>query len=152
MADHVGLVVLGVTGFQSPARAGRGRRSGARNGGRKGAAGPDTHPEVACGLGLAGGWPATTNLTAEELGFRRGIRDAGGDSRHFGPIPSRGRLKAARRTYSARRAAGGSTESAALGGSHGAACRLLGGSTGRRRALGERRKEEGASRGAVGVL
>jgi hypothetical protein len=63
---------------QSPARAGRGRRSGARNGGGKGAAGPDTHPDVAGGLGLAGGRPAVANLVATDLGFQRGNGDSSG--------------------------------------------------------------------------
>jgi hypothetical protein len=76
-------------------------------GGGKGAAGPGAHWEPAGGVGLAGGWPETMNFGGGGARFRRGIRDAGGDSRHFGPIPSRGRLQAVRRTFSARRAAGG---------------------------------------------
>jgi hypothetical protein len=57
----------------------------------RGEVGPGAHPEFAGGLGLAGGWPAASNLAAEELGFWRGIRDGDGDSGHGGSIPSAGR-------------------------------------------------------------
>jgi hypothetical protein len=131
---------------QTPAMAGRGRRDDAGKGRGRGPGGPGAHPGCAGGLGLAGGWPAASNLAAASSVLRRGIRDVGGDSRHFGPIPSRGRLKAARRTYSARREAGGSTGSAAIGGVHGAACRSLGGrARGREAREREREREEEAS-------
>jgi hypothetical protein len=42
-----------------------GRRSGARRGEGRGLAGPETHWELAGGVGLARGWPAATNLAAE---------------------------------------------------------------------------------------
>jgi hypothetical protein len=72
---------------QAPAATSHGRRYSAGRGGVKGPAGPEAHRGDACGVGLAGGWPAARNLTGEELHFRRGIRDGGGDSGHGGSIP-----------------------------------------------------------------
>jgi hypothetical protein len=70
-----------------PATAGHGGGYGAEEGGGKGAAGPEAHRGDACGVGLAGGWPETTNFGGGGAHFRRGIRDGGGDSGHLGLIP-----------------------------------------------------------------
>jgi hypothetical protein len=75
------------TGSQASPAAGHGGGYSAEEGGGKGAARLGAHREPAGGVGLAGGWPAAMNLAVEELSFRRGIRDGGGDSGHLGSIP-----------------------------------------------------------------
>jgi hypothetical protein len=85
-------------------------------GGGRGAAGPGAHREPAGGVGLARGWTAAMNLAAEEVGFRRGIRDADDDSGRVAPIPSTGRQRTARRTFSARQGSSGQRLIVALGG------------------------------------
>jgi hypothetical protein len=62
--------------------AGNGRpwrvlRRGKRKG--RGPGGPEAHREPAGDVGLAGDGLAVMNLAGEELHFRRGIRDGGGD-------------------------------------------------------------------------
>jgi hypothetical protein len=67
------------TGSQAPPVASHGEGSGVREGGEKGAAGPEAHREPAGEVALAGGWPGSTNFGDGEACFRRGIRDGGGD-------------------------------------------------------------------------
>jgi hypothetical protein len=79
-------------------------------------AGPGAHREPAGGVDLAGGWTAATNSVAEEVGFRRGIRDAGDDSGRVAPIPLIGRQRTARRTFSVPQRSKGECGTAGLGG------------------------------------
>jgi hypothetical protein len=82
VGSHVGQVgwaEASPTCSQTPATVGHGGGYGVKEGGGKVPAGPEAHRGDACGVGLAGGWPAARNLTGEELHFRRGIRDGGGD-------------------------------------------------------------------------
>jgi hypothetical protein len=125
-AGHLGLVGWGVAQpdrLPGTPATGHGDGYGAGRGGGKGAAGPEAHPGCAGGVGLAGGWPETTNFGGGGAHFRRGIRGGGGDSRHLGSIPLARSKRTSRRTFSARRRGWGRHRMAALGGGHG----LLGG-------------------------
>jgi hypothetical protein len=92
-----------MTGSQSPARAGRGRRFGARNGGGKGPGGPGAHHEVADVLSLSGEGRLAGDFCGGGARVRRGNGDGGGDSRRPGLIPLARSKRTARRTFSARR-------------------------------------------------
>jgi hypothetical protein len=68
---------------------------------------------------LARGWMAAMNSAAEEVGFRRGIRDGDGDSGHGASILRARRKRAALRTFSAHRRGRGRRGTMALDGGHG---------------------------------
>jgi hypothetical protein len=82
-------------------------------------AGPETHRGGAGDVGMAGGWPMTTNLRQRSSVDCDGNGDSGGDSDHGESIPLAGRLRAARRTFSEHRGSTGGRGMATLGGGHG---------------------------------
>jgi hypothetical protein len=86
------------------------------NGRGRGPGGPEAHREPTGEVTLAGGWSAVKNLAGEELRFRRGIRDGGGDSGHHGSIRLAGRKRTTLGIFSASRRSKGERGTAALGG------------------------------------
>jgi hypothetical protein len=96
-----------------------GRRWRESQGGGNRAAGPETHRELSGGVGLAGGWPAASNLGGGARTTARKIRPIGGDFGHPGSILRARRKRAASRTFSARRRGWGEHGMAALCVGHG---------------------------------
>jgi hypothetical protein len=107
------------TGSQAPPAASHGGRCGMGRGRGRGPGGPEAHREPAGDVGLAGGWPETTNFGGGGARFRRGIRDGGGDSRHLGSIPLARSKRTSRRTFSERRQGWGKHGTPALVDGHG---------------------------------
>jgi hypothetical protein len=87
------------TGSQTPAVTGRGGSSSARNGGEKGEAKPEAHPELAGGVSLARGGGMAANSVVALLVPAGEIAAIGGDSRGSGSIPLASRWRKAWRTW-----------------------------------------------------
>jgi hypothetical protein len=97
LAGQVGWASASPTCSQTPAMAGRGGSSGARERRGKGPGGPEPYPEVAGGVSSAGGGRTTAYLAAAARSFPARNGDGGGDSRRFRPIPWARRTREARR-------------------------------------------------------